>query len=248
MQAALRPPLPPFWGSFCVSLMPDDKVLPRRMQTIMKRTNRAVAAGFVLIVLSCGLRAQTTAPNGDSQAVTNGDTAGQSLPDASRGHNSTYIIGDDDQLAIDVWKEPELSKTVPVRSDGRISIPLIGELQAAGRTPLQLEQDITSRLRSFITEPSVTVIVQEMNSRKYNVVGQVMKPGSYPLTSTTRVMDAIAMAGGFKDFARKKSVRILHANADGTESRSTFNYEAFIKGKDPQRNIRLQPGDTVVVN
>jgi polysaccharide export outer membrane protein len=124
----------------------------------------------------------------------------------------------------------------------------VGEIQASGRTPLQLEEDIASRLRSFVTQPQVTVIVQQINSEKYNVMGQVTRPGSYPLTITTTVMDAIANAGGFRDFAKKKDVHILRAKPDGTQTRYRFNYDAFVKGKNPQTNIRLQPGDTIVVN
>lgn len=157
------------------------------------------------------------------------------------------MIGADDQLEINVWKEPELSKTIPVRSDGKISLPLAGELQAAGKTPIQLEDDITSRLRNFITEPAVTVMVTKINSLKFNVMGEVIRPGSYPLTTTTTVVDAIATAGGFRDFARKKSVYVLHQNPDGTESRLSFNYNQFVKGKDAKQNVHLQPGDTVVV-
>ena len=112
---------------------------------------------------------------------------------------------------------------------------------------MQLEDEITTRLRNFITEPAVTVMVQKINSLKFNVMGEVIKPGSYSLTTTTTVVDAIATAGGFHDFAKKKSIYVLHRNADGTEARLSFNYAEFVKGKDPKKNIRLQPGDTVVV-
>ena len=98
----------------------------------------------------------------------------------TKPHDGSFVIGDDDLLAINVWKEPDLSRSIPVRLDGRISLPLVGELQAAGRTPLQLELEITDKLRTYIAEPEVTVMVQEIHSEKFNVLGQVMKPGHTP--------------------------------------------------------------------
>lgn len=189
--------------------------------------------------------AQPSHAGGDAAGT--GNNGGQSGSVSGRSHTDEYVIGDDDMLEIVVWKEPELSKTVPVRSDGKISLPLVGELQAAGQTPTQLKTEITERLRNYITDPEVTVIVSKINSENFNVMGQVSKPGSYPLSVTTTVMDAIATAGGFRDFAKKKDVTILRENSNGTESRFRFNYESFLKGKNPQQNIRLQPGDTVVV-
>jgi polysaccharide biosynthesis/export protein len=166
---------------------------------------------------------------------------------SSKPNDENFIIGNDDVLAISVWKEPELTKAVPVRSDGKISLPLVGEMQAAGRTPLQLEESITAKLKDFITSPEVTVIVQEVKSRKYNVLGEVSKPGSFPLTATTTIMDAIATSGGFKDFAKKTGVYVLRKGPDGRESRLNFNYKDFIKGKNTNQNIKLEPNDTIIV-
>jgi polysaccharide export outer membrane protein len=134
-----------------------------------------------------------------------------------------------------------------VRSDGKISLPLVGEIQASGRSPLQLEQDITAKLKNFITTPEVTVIVQQVNSRKYNLLGEIVKPGSYPLVSTTTIMDAIAAAGGFRDFAKKTGVYVLRKNPDGSESRLKFNYKDFIKGKNSSQNFKIEPNDTIIV-
>jgi polysaccharide biosynthesis/export protein len=209
-----------------------------------------VVAGVLLFAGSASLSAQTVATsNPNPEAARDGGAVPDKVtpPPVNRAHNNTYVIGDDDLLDINVWKEPELTKTIPVRSDGKISLPLAGELQAAGRTPVQLEEDITTRLRNFITEPEVTVMVQKINSLKFNVMGEVIKPGSFSLTTTTTVVDAIATAGGFKDFAKKKSIYVLHTNPDGTEARLSFNYNDFVKGKNPKQNVRLQPGDTVVV-
>ncbi len=162
-------------------------------------------------------------------------------------HNDTYIIGVDDILAISVWKEPEISKTVPVRSDGKISLPLAGEVQASGETPRQLEVALSRRLASYISQPEVTVIVQEIKSQKFNILGQVVKPGAYPLANSPTVLDAIAIAGGFRDFAKQKSIYVLRRNPDGTEIRLPFNYKDIVKGKNVAENVKLQPNDTVVV-
>jgi len=187
--------------------------------------------------------AATTAP--DKQA---GQSQGQQEPGGRAVHSdSSYVIGADDLLAINVWKEQEISRTVPVRSDGKISLPLVGELTAGGQTPLQLEQEIAKRLQSYISEPEVTVIVQDSKSRKINILGMVVRPGSYLLTGSTTVLDAIAMAGGFKDFAKQKSIYVLRQGDNGAEQRLPFNYKDVIKGKNTDQNIHLLPRDTVVV-
>jgi polysaccharide biosynthesis/export protein len=158
-----------------------------------------------------------------------------------------YLIGENDVLEITVWNEPDLKQSLPVRPDGKINFPLIGEIQAADETPSQLQEAIASKLKAFITHPDVTVMVVQMNSRKFNILGRVAKPGSYPLTATTTVLDAIAEAGGFQDFAKEKDIYILRKNPTGGESRIRFNYKVVIKGKHPETNIVLEPHDTVVV-
>lgn len=163
-------------------------------------------------------------------------------------HNGSFVIGNDDKLNINVWKDKELTRTVQVRPDGKISMPLIGELQATGRTPLQLEHEIADKLRAYVTEPDVTVIVEQINSQKFNILGRVSRPGSYPLTATTTVLDAIAVAGGFLDFAKQKNIYILRPKpGGGGEVRLHFNYKDVIKGKHTEENVRLEPHDTIVV-
>jgi polysaccharide export outer membrane protein len=120
-------------------------------------------------------------------------------------------------------------------------------VQASGRTPLKLEQEIAARLKSYIDEPEVTVIVQQINSQKFNILGQVTRPGSYPIANSATVLDAIALAGGFRDFAKQKAIYVLRQTADGTQSRLRFNYKEVVKGQNPAQNIKLQPGDTIVV-
>ncbi len=136
------------------------------------RTDHQIGLGFVLIILAGSLWAQMP----DHPAPAAAASLAQSV---NKPHDASFVIGNDDLLAINVWKEPDISRNIPVRSDGRISLPLVGEVQAAGRTPLQLEQDIATRLRYYIAEPEVTVMVQEIHSQKFNILGQVVKPGSY---------------------------------------------------------------------
>jgi polysaccharide biosynthesis/export protein len=203
--------------------------------------------GLVLAVLSpISVRSQSTGQASGQDAV-GANAAVQPVTSTEKAHDENFIIGNDDVLAISVWKEPELTKAVPVRSDGKISLPLVGEMQAAGRSPRQLELDITAKLKDFITTPEVTVMVQQVNSRKYNVLGEVTKPGSYPLVSSITIMDAIAAAGGFRDFAKKTGVYVLRKKPDGSEDRLKFNYKDFIKGKASGQNIKLEPNDTIIV-
>lgn len=212
-----------------------------------------IALGLLFLVLSCSLWAQAPAATPGQSTHSNSAPTIASLPAQSAGpsdgkpHDNSFVIGNDDRLTINVWNEPEASRSVPVRSDGRISLPLAGEVQAAGRTPLQLEQEIATKLLNYITKPEVTVIVEQINSQKFNILGQVAKPGSYPLTTATTVLDAIATAGFFRDFAKQKGIYVLRHTPNGTELRIPFNYKDVIKGRYPEQNIKLQPNDTVVV-
>jgi polysaccharide export outer membrane protein len=213
----------------------------------------AVLCGCVLVagsVVAQTIPAKTAPAKTENEAklVDPGPAQSASAAEgATKPHDDTFVIGDDDVLAINVWKEPDISRSIPVRSDGRISLPLAGEIQAAGRTPLALEREIADKLKSYISEPEVTVMVQQINSQKYNILGQVNKPGAFPLTNSATVLDAIAVAGGFRDFAKKKSVYVLRQNPDGSQTRIPFNYKEVLKGENPAQNIKLQPRDTIVV-
>lgn len=215
------------------------------------KANHSIMVGIILIAICGSLLSQVPATGdsalGPAPDVATATTPPPAAPSAIKAHDSEYVIGNDDLLSINVWKEAEVSRSLPVRSDGRISLPLVGEVQAAGRTPLQLEREIANKLRSYITEPEVTVMVQQINSEKYNVLGQVAKPGSYSLTLATSVLDAIATAGGFRDFAKRKGIYILRRNSTGGVTRIPFNYNDVIKGKSPEQNIGLNPNDTIVV-
>jgi polysaccharide biosynthesis/export protein len=207
--------------------------------------------GAFLLIASCLLIGQAPATSSSNRIEQSSEVANApTQPDSAGGpkaHDDTFIIGNDDVLSISVWKESELSKRVPVRSDGKISLPLMGEVQAAGKTPLQLESEISNKLKNYITAPEVSVIVEQINSKKFNILGMVGKPGSYSLGLPLTIMDAIALAGGFKDFAKTKDVYILRQKPDGTEYKIPFNYKEFIKGKNPAQNVRIEPKDTIIV-
>jgi len=165
----------------------------------------------------------------------------------AKNQASDYIIGSEDVLAVNVWKEPEISKVLPVRPDGKISLPLIGDTAASGLTPKQLQDNIEKNLEAYMSHPEVTVIVQEAKSQRFNIVGEVERPGSYNLGTPMTVLDAIAVAGGFRDFAKRSKVYVLRANPDGSHSRMPFNYKKVIKGRHSEENVELQAHDTIVV-
>jgi len=154
----------------------------------------------------------------------------------------TYIIGAEDILQIRVWREPDLSGPVAVRPDGKISMPLIGDLQASGLTPEKLAEAIRGGLTKFVTEPEVMVQVASVNSKKYFLSGEVQRPGSYPLVVPTTIAEALAISGGFRDYADTKNILIMRG-----PKRYKFNYRDFIKGKNPTQNILLESGDHIVV-
>jgi polysaccharide export outer membrane protein len=155
-----------------------------------------------------------------------------------------YKIGAEDVLDISVWKNPELSRTVPVRPDGKVSLPLVNDIQAAGLTPSRLRQELTRRLSEYVPSPEVAVIVREVHSAKVSVVGQVRNPGRYEVRSAATVLELIALAQGFTDFASRDRIIVLRQNA--TPARITFNYRKLTDGTE-QDNFLVQPGDIIVV-
>jgi polysaccharide biosynthesis/export protein len=160
--------------------------------------------------------------------------------------DSEYKIGPQDVLRIDVWKETEISRTLPVRPDGKISLPLLNDVQAAGLTAMQLASVISDGLKKFITNPQVTVSVTEINSRRIYVTGEVLKPGAFPLLPNMTVLQALSSSGGFTQFARVKSIYVLRKE-QGKDVKHPFNYKEVVSGKSPEQNILLQPGDVIVV-
>ncbi len=157
-----------------------------------------------------------------------------------------YVIGAEDVLNISVWKEPEVTRTVPVRPDGKISLPLINDIQAAGLTPAQLTGLITEKLNKYFTDPQVTVIVTAINSRRIYILGEVNRSGAYPLLPKMTVLQALSGAGGFSQFANLKGIYVLREE-NGKQIKFPFNYKEVVKGNRPEQNILLKPGDTIVV-
>ncbi len=168
-------------------------------------------------------------------------------PKTSPDAKDDYVIGTEDVLSISVWREPELSvRELVVRPDGKISLPLVSDIQAGGFTPKQLQQRIAEKLREFVASPNVNVIVIKTVSHAVSVVGQVTKPGSYPLGSPTTVLDILARVGGVTEYAKAKQIKILRIE-NGKAQQFLFNYRNVIRGKDLQQNIILKNGDTVMV-
>lgn len=159
----------------------------------------------------------------------------------------TYVIGVTDMLKILVWKNQELEVLVPVRPDGKISFPLLDDIQAEGLQVMELKEILTRELSEYIVAPDVTVIVVEMNSQFVSVLGEVQRSGRIPLTRDLRVLEAVATVGGFTTFADTDDIRIVRRSGDGTEIEYRFDYDAYIKGKAPGTNIVLRNGDTVIV-
>jgi polysaccharide export outer membrane protein len=168
-------------------------------------------------------------------------------PEPGPMDRADYVIGSADVLRIQVWKNPELSVDVPVRPDGKISVPLANDVQAAGLTATELKDVITQALAEFVAAPDVTVIVAQVNSKSVHVVGEVGRPMVIQLVVEMRALEVIAAAGGFTPFADKSDIRILRPNPDGSVVEYRFNYKAFLKGKHPESNLRMQAGDTIVV-
>ncbi len=154
----------------------------------------------------------------------------------------TYVIGAEDILKIEVWREPDLSNAALVRLDGKVSLPLLGDVQAGGLTPETLAENLKTAWSKYVTVPNVMVSVSAVNSKKYFAIGQVTRPGSYPLVVPTTILQALAIAGGFQDYANSKNITVLR----GTK-RFRFNYQDFIHGKNESQNILLESGDQIIV-
>ncbi len=200
--------------------------------------------GLPIMGMAQGTQAKPAVPQ-SSPAVTPAG-AQSSVKDAAGASNAVhYIIGPEDTLQVTVWKEPTLSGTFPVRPDGMISLVLVGDLPAAGRTPTQLGDDITTKLKKYLQDPSVTVVVLAVNSQRIYLMGEVGHVGPVPLAAGMSPLQAIAAAGGLSPFANSKKIYILRGEA-GKQQKIPFNYKQALKGDNTQ-NVKLQPGDTIVV-
>lgn len=189
----------------------------------------------VLVALAIPLRAQ--------------DRPGKTSPTESpkmAEADPNYVIGPQDVLNISVWKEAELTREVPVRPDGKISMPLLNDVQAAGLTPTQLADQITTSLKKFVTDPQVTVIVAQINSQRVYILGEVTRAGAYPLLPQMTFLQALSSAGGFTIFANVKKIYLLRQE-NGKQERYPFDYKEVLAGKNSEQNITLKAGDTIVV-
>jgi polysaccharide export outer membrane protein len=210
-------------------------------------------AALILVVCTGNSQAAAQSKKGDKQdppvtTARNNTSAGDEIGPAVTAATTdpAYVIGPQDVLDVNVWKEPDMTRIVPVRPDGKITLPLINDVEAAGSTPQQLAAAVTERLRKFITEPQVTVIVTQINSQRVFVVGEVLRAGAFPLVPGTTVLQALASAGGFTTFANVKKIHVMRV-VNGKHIELPFNYREVLKGDNPDQNITLEPGDTVVV-
>jgi polysaccharide export outer membrane protein len=193
-----------------------------------------------LLIFITPIFAQETA-SGKRPEVVNTSSAGKAATE-----DPNYVIGAQDVLDVSVWKEPDLTRTVPVRPDGKISLPLLNDIQAAGLTPLQLAGEVTKSLNKFVTNPQVTIIVTQINSQRIYLLGEVARPGAYTMLPDMTVLQALSNAGGFGQYANPKKIYVLREE-NGKPQKFFFNYKDVIAGKHIEQNINLKPGDTIVV-
>ena len=196
------------------------------------------AAAALLVLLTC-----TSSGAAQTASATTPAAASAAVPAPPPGD---YTIGPDDVLTIVFWKEKDMSSDVAVRPDGRISLPLLNDVDAAGLTPEQLRVKLAAAADKFLEEPTVTVVVKQINSRKVFITGQVPKPGPYPLTGPTNVVQLIAMAGGVLEYADAENIVIMRT-VNGKPVSYEFNYKDVSKRKNLGQNIELKPGDTIIV-
>ena len=159
---------------------------------------------------------------------------------------SDYIIGAEDLLSVVFWRDKDMSSDVAVRPDGKISLPLLNDVQAAGLTTTQLRDRLTESAKEYIAEPNVTIVVRQINSRKVFITGEVQKPGPYVLGSSTTVLQLIATAGGVLEYAHSNKIIVMRTE-NGRQTSHPFDYKGVISGKNLRQNIELKPGDTVIV-
>jgi polysaccharide export outer membrane protein len=201
----------------------------------MKTGNLLIVAGLIPMLIC---HAQNPKPDNKAASAPQALVAGSAVPD-------TYVIGPSDELTVTVWKEQALSGPLLVRPDGMISVPLLGDVQAAGLTPLQLADQIAIKLKKFIQDPNVSVVLNQINSKKIYLLGEVGKKGPLEMTPGMTLLEAVASGGGFTDYANVKKIYILRGQG-ATQQKIPVHYKEALKG-DSQFNLVLQPGDTIVV-
>lgn len=211
---------------------------------MLRRLHVLVALSIAGLVLPAqAQQANEKKPASPAQAAGGSASIGAK---AAATSDPNYVIGAQDVLDISVWKETELTRVVPVRPDGKISLPLLNDVQAAGLTPTQLAAQITESLKKFVTNPQVTVIVTTINSQRVFILGEVTRAGAYPLLPGMTILQGLSSAGGFTQFANLKKIYVLREE-NGKQEKHPFNYKEVIGGKNAEQNIVLKAGDTIVV-
>ena len=211
----------------------------------MKNTILVILAGCLTVGMAQASSEKSTTKGKREEAK---DSKGHATPAAvqTAAQDPAYKIGPQDVLKIDVWREDQLTRTVPVRPDGKITLPLLNDVQAAGLTPMDLAGVIRNELKNYVNNPQVTVSVTEINSRRIYVTGEVARAGAYPLLPQMTVLQALSSSGGFTQFARLKNIHVLRT-VNGERAKLPFNYKEAINGKNPAQDIELQTGDVIVV-
>jgi polysaccharide export outer membrane protein len=207
---------------------------------------RSLVSLLALIVMTGLAQAGGGQKRAESKSASGPAAVSQEQKGLAAKGDSTYVIGPQDVIDVNVWKEPDVSRTVPVRPDGKISLPLLNDVQAAGLEPMQLQAVIKAGLKKFISDPQVTVIVTQINSTRIYVLGEVARPGPFPMLPNMTVLQALSSAGGFSQFAKLGAIYVLRTE-NGRQVTFPFNYKEVVRGRRPEQNITLKPGDTVVV-
>lgn len=201
---------------------------------------------WVVLIAIPGLTRAGVSAEGQQVAKVNSPAVASKAPASGEAAAGDYVIGADDVLSVVFWRDPQLSGEVLVRPDGKISLPLLDEVAAAGLTPRQLRDVLVTEARRFVTEPVMTVVVKQINSRKAYITGQVARPGQYALTPSMNVLQLIATAGGLTDYAKSKDIRVVRVE-HGRSVSLPFDYDEMAKSKKTPQNIELKAGDTVIV-
>jgi polysaccharide export outer membrane protein len=209
----------------------------------MSRSHASLLSALLLVATSV-VHGQGASPS--AQATAAGNRAAASIPAAALP--ADYVIGEEDVLGVLFWREQDMSGDVAVRPDGRITLPLIGEVVASGKTPEALRTEIQDAAGKYLSDPNVTLLIRQMNSRKVYITGAVTNPGSFPLNGPRTVMQLISLAGGLTEFADAENITVIRPDKTGASKALKFNYKDVAKGRRLEQNVVLQPGDTVVVD
>ncbi len=204
----------------------------------MCRTQQSALSFLIMLLITAGQFCRAQQMQVSADASSNADAKAPAIAP------ETYKIGAGDVLHITVWEEPQFTETAVVRPDGKISVPLVSDVDVAGQTPEAVQASLTEKLNKLVHKPRVTVVVQEIHSRMVFITGEVQRPGAYPLIEAMNVVQLVARSGGLTDFAKQKKVYVLRA---ANSARVNVNYQKVLKGQAPEQNVELAPGDTVVV-